>query len=114
MGSTLLERADAPMGVVFGKLFPVDESFNTEWIRNYCSENKVEITASEVDFIQTSHLLRLSVMSETAIEIEGQCSYLSGNDSDGFDITIEGIPCSLFITEFEHHWLEYVGKNPLL
>ncbi len=113
IGTSLLEKADAPIGVVFGQIIP-EYQLSSALIRSYCIEHLIALQYDEYFLIETTNIPRLCVIIEAAIEIAGESTYLCGNDEEGFEVYIIGITSELFNSEFEHHRLEYDKKNPFL
>lgn len=44
LGTTLFEKADAPMGVVFGKIEFDKINIGYQFIKDYCLANNIELT----------------------------------------------------------------------
>ena len=109
IGSTNLEKADPPMGVVFGKIHFLDEEINYDFIKSYCEENKIELAydSSEDKLLSTSTIEKLRVISSSGQEIKGLGNQISGMDSEGFEISIEGIEYPLYGEEFPQHVKEF-------
>ncbi|NTD99840.1 hypothetical protein G6M26_31220 [Agrobacterium tumefaciens] len=113
IGTTELENADAPMGVVFGsvKLFEISSGY--EFLKRYCVKNGIEIFADFPDdqLIATSNIQTLKIISSNGIEIKGQAVNINGMDSDVFEITVLGIPYPFFEKQFPHHVEAYKNQN---
>ena len=109
IGTTLLEKADASMGVVFGQIVPEKQNFGYNLIKDYCAKNSIEIADDypEDKLISTMTIESLMVKSESDIEIKGVGNQISGLDGDGFEITILGIAYPFYQEEFPHHIKEY-------
>ena len=104
IGSTNLDIADIPMGIIFGKLNFEGIQSGYDFFLKYCTENKIEITHYKEDkLILTSYIPNLSVINENGKQISGIGCCISGMDNNDFEITIEGIPYPLFEKEFPHH-----------
>ena len=43
IGTTNLEKADAPMGVVFGKIKSLNKQFNYDFLKSLCHKNNVQL-----------------------------------------------------------------------
>jgi hypothetical protein len=112
IGTTQLEKADAPMGVVFGDIIPNNQNFGYVFIKNYCKSKNLEIADDDPDdkLISTMTVDSLTVINENGIEIKGVGNQISGMDSDVFEITILGISYPFYEEEFPHHVNEYNKK----
>ena len=103
IGTTTLDRGDVPMGVVFGKIdFSID--FGYTQIKNYCLENNIELA---MDFpkdrmISTMTISALRIVGDNGVEIKGEGNQISGMDSEGYEISIFGIPFPFYKTEFPY------------
>jgi hypothetical protein len=108
IGTTLLEKADVPMGVVFGQIKLLDIKDGYNFFKDYCVKNAIGVTKYPEDrFISTRHIPNLQVLCSDNTEIKGVAISVSGQGNDDFEITIEGIPHSFFISNFGHHIKKY-------
>ncbi len=109
IGTTRFEKADAPMGVVFGEIIFVKDEWNYDSIKSYCLANHIEIADDypEDKLISTRTLDTLKIKNDKGIEIKGVGNQISGMDSDGFEISIEGITYPFYEEEFPHHVKAY-------
>ena len=109
IGTTELEKADAPMGVVFGNIKLYDISSGYEFFKSYCMTNGIEILNDypEDKLIATSDIPTLKIITSDGVEIKGQGTSIDGMDSDVFEITILGIPYPFYEEEFPHHVKAY-------
>ena len=86
IGTTSLELADPPMGVVFGKVSFHAHVSPFAFFRDYCQAHN--ITLNEVDpeneFIDTHVIPTLHVFRGDGVEIQGQGCYLSGFKDEGY------------------------------
>ena len=105
IGTTELEKADAPMGVVFGQINFVEIISGYDFFRKYCIENNIELTFDDPEekVIATRTIKSLEVRDENGVEIQGLGNQVSGMDGDEFEITLEGIAYPFFEEEFPHH-----------
>ncbi len=112
IGTSRLEYADAPMGVVFGKIEFCDLNIGYDFIKEYCNSNKIELADDypEDKLISTRTIESLSVVNENGLEIKGIGNQISGIDSDGFEITLEGISYPFYEEEFPHHVNDYESR----
>jgi predicted nucleic acid-binding Zn ribbon protein len=113
IGTTELERADAPMGVVIGRITFQGVDSGYSFIKEYCGKNGITLTMDDAEFkcIETQVIPELRVFSAKGIEVKGVGCYLSGIDDDGFDITIYGISYPFYEEEFPHHAKAYFGTQ---
>lgn len=108
IGTTELEKADAPMGVVFGKINFIEIVSAYDYLRNYCLENKIKVTDDcEQRLIMTEFIPNLKVVDKNSIEIIGLGTNIEGMDTDIFDITIMGVSYPFYEEEFPHHVKAY-------
>jgi hypothetical protein len=109
IGTTQLEKADAPMGVVFGEIIFDDKKWDYAFIKAYCKATNVELLDDypEDRLISTRTIETLTVKGENGIEIKGMGNQICGMDSEGFEISIEGISYPFYEEEFPHHVKAY-------
>lgn len=108
IGTTALEKADAPMGVVFGLITFNGIDSGYEFFKKYCTATGISITDYPDDcFIQTLDIPQLKVYSDSGTEIKGAGTHISGMDAEGFEINILGITSRLYQEEFSHHVEQY-------
>lgn len=112
IGSTELEYADPPMGVVHGKVIFTDITSGYEFFKSYCVNNGIEVLTDYPDkrLIATGHIYNLRVVTPNGIEIQGQGNNIEGMDSDTFQVTILGVESPLFQEEFAHHIKAYYDR----
>jgi hypothetical protein len=104
IGTTKLEKADVPMGIVFGEIEFFNISSGYAFLKNYCLENKIDFTEHpEEKLISTLHIPNLYVVDSDRKRIKGMTCSISGMDDDIFEISIEGIDYSFYEEEFPHH-----------
>ena len=105
IGSSKLEKADAPMGVAFGKLLFNNSSFGYNKIREYCLKNNIELVSDypEDKMISTMSISELKIINEDGIEIKGVGNQITGMDSEEYVISIQGISYPFYEEEFPHH-----------
>lgn len=105
IGWSLLENADAPMGVVFGRINFNEVYFGYDFFIDYCRRNNIEIITDFPDdkLIVTANLTSLKIISPAGTEIAGIGANIEGTDQDGFVVTILGISYPFFENEFPHH-----------
>ena len=102
---TKLEKADAPMGVVFGVIEFTNQNIGYDFIKEYCISMNYKLTDDypEDKLISTMTIDSLSVKNKKGIEIKGTGNQISGMDSDLFEITLFGVPYPFYEKEFPHH-----------
>lgn len=112
LGSTKLEKADAPMGVVFGDIIFAEQNMGYDFIKNHCESMNIELATDfpEDKLISTMTIDNLIVTNEKGIEIKGVGNQISGMDSDVYEITLLGIPYPFYEEEFPHHVKAYNEK----
>ena len=109
IGTTQLEKADAPMGVVSGQIKSTIQNFGYKFIKDFCRLNQIEIADDypEDKLISTMTIDSLIIKNESGTIIKGIGNQISGMDSEGFDITILGISYPFYEEEFPHHVKAY-------
>lgn len=105
IGETALEKADPSMGVVIGQIMDSNDKINYDFIKSYCKRNGIELASDypEDKLISTRTIEKLSVVSPQGVEIKGIGNQISGMDSEGFEVTIEGIGYPFYEEEFPQH-----------
>ena len=105
IGTTLLEKADVPMGVVFGQieLEHIENAYT--FFKSYCLQNQIGFTDDKHDqLLTTNRIPNLKVYdSNDKTEIKGSAVSVSGQGMKNFEITIEGVPHNIFAFKFKHH-----------
>ena len=113
IGATAFEKADAPMGVVFGEIiFNDDIKSGYAFFKDYCSKNRIKCTDLKEDKIILLHdIPGLSIVNPGGRLIKGEACSISATDTDGSEIYLEGIPEKQYEEEFPHHVKEYRGQQ---
>lgn len=109
IGTTELEKADAPMGVVFGLIeFDGIES-PYEFFKEYCLNKQIELASDypEDKMISTMSIPELKITTDNGIEIKGVGNQITGMDNEEYEISIFGIQYPFYEKEFPHHVKEY-------
>lgn len=109
IGYSDLEKADAPMGVVFGELIFTDLKFGYDFLKEYCGNNQIELVSDypEDKMISTMDIPELKIINDNGIEIKGVGNQITGMDNEEYEISIFGIPYPFYEEEFPHHVKEY-------
>ena len=105
IGTTEFEKADAPTGVVFGKINLLNIESGYQFFKTYCQRNNVKIVTDYPNdkLITTSNIPNLKVINQLGTEIKGQGTNIEGMDSDIFEVTIVGVPYPFYEEEFPYH-----------
>jgi len=114
IGTTRLELADPPMGVVFGKIEFKNIDSGYALFKDHCEKFNTRINTDlpEDNFLDTQHIAELKVYAAHSIEICGQGgTSVTGFDQGGFEISIAGIPYPFYSDEFPDHVNEYQKKS---
>ncbi|WP_437919714.1 hypothetical protein [Sphingobacterium sp. LRF_L2] len=108
IGTTIFEKADPPMGVVFGLLNFIDIMYGYDFFKNYCAANTIELVYDypKDKLLTTRAIPNLKVMNENGIEVTGVGNQISGMDGE-FEITLLGVSYPFFEEEFPHHVKAY-------
>lgn len=110
IGTTELENADAPMGVVFGRISFLDPVIipGYYFFKDYCSIKGIHFEDHLEDkIISTMDIPDLKVQDASGNHIKGLATSISGMDSDYFEIYISGISYPFYQEEFPHHVKAY-------
>ena len=109
IGATELEKADAPMGGVFGKINFINITSGYDFFEAVCVTNCIELVSDfpEDRLILTRTINNITVKNEQGKEIKGVGNQISSMDSDEFEISLEGIPYPFYEEEFPHHVKAY-------
>jgi len=93
------------MGVVFGNINFIDETYNYQFFKDYCLAKKIVFEDGPEDkFISTFNIPDLQIKNpSTETEIKGLSSYIEGMDKYGFEINVVGIAYPFYGEEFPHH-----------
>lgn len=109
IGTTELDKADVPMGVVFGLINFTDNNLDYKFFKKYCFDNNIELEYDypEEKLIATRTIAGLKITNEKGIEVKGLGNQISGMDGDAFEVILEGVPYPFFEEEFPHHVKAY-------
>lgn len=109
IGTSELEKADAPMGVAFGLIEFNGIESPYEFFKEYCLNNQIELASDypEDKMISTMSIPELKIKSHNGIEIKGIGNQITGMDNEEYEISIFGIPHPFYEEEFPHHVKEY-------
>jgi hypothetical protein len=108
IGTSPLDKADAPMGVVFGHITFTEKPLTFDFFSKYCKDHGIKTEEdAEHKFISTQTIPNLKVINKKGIEIKGVGCYIEGLGSDPMDIYIIGIPYPFYEEEFPHHRKAY-------
>ncbi len=110
IGTTSFEHADPPMGVVYGTIRFLENSFSYDFWVNYCQQNSIELFANEPDerLLSTANIDELvAVNSNSGERLTPLSNQITGMDSDEFEITLMGIDSDQYERTFPEHQKEY-------
>ncbi|NME73033.1 hypothetical protein [Flammeovirga aprica] len=110
IGTTRLEKADAPMGVAFGLIEFKDIESPYLFFKDYCTKNKITIITidPEFEFIDTQVIPQLKVFRQDGLELKGEAgNFISGMKEEGYEISVLGIGYPFYEEEFPHHVKAY-------
>lgn len=107
-GSTSLGKADVPMSIVSGSIQLVNTHHDCNYIRDYCLENTIGFNYYQDEkSISTLNIPKLRVFTTEGVEIKGNSTSIEGTETDGFEISIGGIPSEIYESEFPYHIKNY-------
>ena len=110
IGTSELEKADAPMGVAFVLIKFNEIESPYEFFKEYCLKNNIVINTDdpEFEFIDTQVISELKVFRQDGMEIQGVAgNAITGMKGEGYEISILGIPYPFYEEEFPNHAAEY-------
>jgi hypothetical protein len=108
IGTTRFEKADAPMGIVFGEIKFSGITTPYDFFKSYCAENNIGFDDSaESKTVFTRTIPTLKILNDQGKEIKGVGNQICGMDSDIFELIIEGISYPFYEEEFPHHVKDY-------
>lgn len=112
IGYTHFESADAPMGVVMGKIIfeGVDSPYTM--FKEHCIANEIELNEDDPDLeaIFTQSIDGLQVFRDDGLEIKGVGATIMGFKEEGYEIDVFGIPYPFYGEEFKHHREAYENQ----
>lgn len=111
IGTTKLEKADAPMGVAIGLIEFSGIVSPYSFFKEYCSKNNITVNTDDVEFecIDTQVITELKVFRSDGIEIKGIAgNKISGMRHEGYEISILGICSPFYDEEFPEHVKAYI------
>ena len=106
IGTSKLEKADAPMGVAYGLIEFNGIEKPYEFFKEYCLKHNIVINTddSEFEFIDTQVISELKVFRQDGFEIKGIAgNAIAGMKGEGYEISILGISYPFYEEEFPHH-----------
>lgn len=105
IGTTLFEKADAPMGVVVGRLRFLDDGSPYAFLKSYCEKRGIAFTHYPQDLVIAVYgMPGLRVLNARGVEITGVAgNSIEGMDSDVYEVTIAGVTRPSFDEEFPEH-----------
>ncbi len=111
-GTTKLEFGDPPMGVVFGQIDFAEKNIGYDFIKQYCTDNLIEIQTDypKDKLISTGQIASLKVYNTENLALVGIGNSIEGMDSDNYTITILGLDSEIYEKEFPEHIAEYEQK----
>ncbi|PID90452.1 MAG: hypothetical protein CSA97_02800 [Bacteroidetes bacterium] len=109
LGTTELEKADPPMGVVAGIIHFSDPSYGFDFLRAYCEENLVahSVLDEGEKCLAISPIEQLVVRNHLGQEIPAAGNAIEGMEHEGFELTLLGVPYPFYGEEFPHHVQAY-------
>lgn len=112
IGTFKLEKGDAPMGDVLGKLDFIAENYGYKEIKEYCDINKIEliVDSPKEKMISTITLGKMKIVNENEIKIKAIGNQITGMNNDEYEISIFGIPYPFYETELYNLVKEYENR----
>ncbi len=109
IGTSELEKADVPMGVVLGELKCIDQEFGYDYLKELCKDNQIELACDypEAKMISIMSISELKITNDNGVEIKGEGNQITGMDNEEYEISIFGIPYPFYEGEFPQHVQEY-------
>jgi hypothetical protein len=109
IGTTLLEKADPPMGCVIGQIVPIINDFGYDFIKRTYVAHQIGFAFDypEDKVIVTFKNDLLSVVTPEGKVMESLGNQIGGMEDEGFNIRIEGVPYPFYAEEFPKHCADY-------
>ena len=83
IGTTSLEKADVPMGVVFGKINFINIESGYSFFKEHCLKNGIIFEDyPEAKLISTNNIPNLKIFATDGLEIKGLSNSISGMETD--------------------------------
>ncbi|MEO0468805.1 MAG: hypothetical protein AAF206_04225 [Bacteroidota bacterium] len=101
-----LEKADAPMGVVWGEIAFQEIPSPYRLFKDHFVKHGIAINADDPEhgFLDTQTISGLQVFRQDEREIKGIAgNSITGMEEEGYEISIMGIAYPFFAEEFPHH-----------
>uniref|UniRef100_UPI0035164268 hypothetical protein n=1 Tax=Tenacibaculum dicentrarchi TaxID=669041 RepID=UPI0035164268 len=112
IGTSKLEKGDAPMGVALGKIDFKNKNYGYNEIKEYCRVNEIKLAMDypKDKMISTMTLIELKVINEKGTEIKSDGNQITGMDNDQYEISLFGIEYPFYETEFPNLVREYENR----
>ncbi len=113
IGTTKLEFADPPMGVVHGKIkFSISES-PFQLVSSHCVQNGIKLNTYDLTckLIDTQIIPGLKIFKPGGTELKARGSSIAGMDPNDFHIEVYGIPHQIMESEFRFQASDYYSKK---
>jgi hypothetical protein len=109
IGTTLLEKADPPMGCVHGLILPIVEGFGYDFIKRTYATHQIGFAFDypEDKVIVTFKNDLLTVVTPEGKVIESLGNQIGGMEEEGFNIRIEGVSYPFYAEEFPKQCADY-------
>src|SRR5262245_25360428 len=108
IGTTALERHDAPMGCVLGNIKFEGITSGYSLFKEHCLKHSVIADdQTENKCLMTQFMPGIRVLSPDGIEIKGVGIIVTGMDDDVWEIDIMGVPYPFYEEQFPHHVKDY-------
>ena len=108
IGTTALEKHDAPMGVVLGTIKLEGPDSGYDLFKHHCAVHGTKVDDHpDVRCLLTQFMNGIRVVSPEGMEIKGEGTTVNGMDEDVWEIHIVGIPYPFYEEEFPHHVRDY-------
>ena len=104
IGTTEFEKADAPMGAVFGRTKFLSLTSGYEFFKANCLKHHIPCTDHpEAKLIIIRDIPNIEIINNAGRNISGFRTEISSTDGDYFDIGVFGISYPFYKEEFPHH-----------
>ena len=109
IGTSNLEKHDAPMGVAFGEVVWALDTPPYEYLKGFSEAKGIKpyILDEDIKFIGLGEYPMLQVFDQNGKQIQGNGLGIEGMQGHPFEVSILGIPYPFYEEEFPHHVEHY-------
>ena len=108
IGTTFLEKADPPMGSVYGRIMPIIKDFGYDYVKQFYASRQIGFDDfPDVQLITTRTTGFLKVITPEGKTIESLGNQICAVGNDEFEVSLEGVGYPFYAEEFPKHCADY-------